>query len=150
MPGNRTETRDECNFETTISYDPCQTSVRDFCPFELFSSRSTAIFECAIQKSVLFSNGNVVCGRTRSFLLHQERCQRRRFQIQPTSPTPAHIISQQFHVRRAKTNVLRNQDVKLYDEASNLTGGNDMTNKTAIGTVQPKFSLVEFRWNEII
>lgn len=107
MPRNRTETRDECNFEATISYDPCQAGVRDFCPFKLFSSRPTAIFESAIQKSVLFSNGNLVCGRTKSFRLHPERCQRRRFQIQSTSPTPAHIILQQFHVQRAKGKGLR-------------------------------------------
>jgi hypothetical protein len=150
MPGNRTETRDECNFETTVSYDPCQASVRKFCPFKLFASRSTAIFECAIQKSVLFSDGNVVCRRTRSFQLHQERCQRRQFQTQATSPTPAHIISQQFHVRRAKAKALRNQGIKLCNEASNLTGGNDMTNNTAIGTSQPNCSLVQFWWNELI
>jgi len=58
MPRNRTETRDECNFEATISYNPCQAGVRDFCPFKFLSSRPTAIFECAIQKSVLFSNDN--------------------------------------------------------------------------------------------
>jgi len=27
MPRNRTETHDECNFEATLSYDPCQTGV---------------------------------------------------------------------------------------------------------------------------
>ena len=62
MPGNRAETRDECNFEATISYDPCQAGVRNLCPFKLFSSRSTAIFESAIQKLVPFSNDNIARG----------------------------------------------------------------------------------------
>jgi hypothetical protein len=72
-----------------------------------FSPRDLQQYLNALSKSQSCLYGNAVCGRTRSFLLHQEKCQQRRFQTQPTSPTPAHIILQQFHVRRAKANELR-------------------------------------------
>jgi len=53
MSWNSTETRDERNFETTISHDLRQAGVRNFCPFELFSSSPTTILEGAVPMSVL-------------------------------------------------------------------------------------------------
>lgn len=48
MARDRTQASDESNLEPSISYNASQAGIRNLCPFQLESSSSAAIFECAI------------------------------------------------------------------------------------------------------
>jgi hypothetical protein len=110
MAWNCAQTSDQCNLESPISHNLCQTRIEDACPFQFLSASATAPFERAVGGLELVVNRK--SGRTRNCRLLPGMSQQLRFQTRPTSPRPDRTEFLRFRVRITTAESVLKQNVR--------------------------------------